>query len=46
MVSLAWLPPAPCWAMFPERRLMPLRTRVFIDALAAALAPCTAQIQA
>lgn len=40
------LPPAPCWAVFPERRLMPLRTRVFIEAMAAALAPCAAQAQA
>lgn len=32
------LAPAACWAVFPERRLMPLRTRLFIEALAAALA--------
>ncbi|HEX5686946.1 MAG TPA: LysR family transcriptional regulator [Ideonella sp.] len=32
--------PAPAWAVFPERRLMPAKTRAFIDALAAALAPC------
>jgi DNA-binding transcriptional LysR family regulator len=38
------LAPSACWAVFPERRLMPLRTRVFIDAMAAALAPCTAQM--
>ncbi|MDN3922622.1 LysR family transcriptional regulator [Roseateles violae] len=37
------LPPAPCWAVFPERRLMPLRTRVFLDALAAALSGCSVQ---
>ena len=24
-----------CWAIFPERRLMPLRTRAFLDALIA-----------
>jgi DNA-binding transcriptional LysR family regulator len=36
-------PPAPCWAVFPERRLMPLRTRVFIDAMAAALSACRGQ---
>ena len=29
------LPPAPAWAVFPGRRLMPARTRVFLDALAA-----------
>lgn len=34
------LPPAPGWAVFPGRRLMPARTRVFIEAVAAALAPC------
>ncbi|WP_374563378.1 LysR family transcriptional regulator [Ideonella sp.] len=33
-------PPAPAWAVFPERRLMPAKTRAFIDALAAVLAPC------
>jgi len=27
------LPSAPCWAVFPGRRLMPARTRVFIDAM-------------
>lgn len=34
------LPPTDCWAVFPERRLMPLRTRVFLDALSHALAEC------
>ncbi len=34
------LPPVAAWAVFPGRRLMPLRTRLFIDALADALAPC------
>ena len=29
------LPPVSAWAVFPGRRLMPARTRVFIDALAA-----------
>ena len=29
------LPPVDAWAVFPGRRLMPARTRVFIDALAA-----------
>ncbi len=28
------LPPAAAWAVFPGRRLMPARTRVFLDALA------------
>ncbi len=31
---------ATAWAVFPGRRLMPTRTRVFLDALAATLAPC------
>lgn len=34
------LAPAPCWAVFPERRLMPLRTRLFLEAMAAVLAGC------
>src|SRR5260221_1714669 len=29
------LPPIPAWAVFPGRRLMPARTRVFLDALQA-----------
>ena len=29
------LPPTPAWAVFPGRRLMPARTRVFLDALEA-----------
>ena len=29
------LPSSPAWAVFPGRRLMPARTRVFLDALAA-----------
>ena len=37
------LAPVPCWAVFPERRLMPLRTRLFIDALATRLANCPGQ---
>jgi DNA-binding transcriptional LysR family regulator len=28
-------PPVDAWAVFPGRRLMPARTRVFLDALAA-----------
>lgn len=36
-----WRPaPSAAWAVFPERRLMPAKTRAFIDALVAALAPC------
>lgn len=31
------LPTTPCWAVFPDRRLMPLRTRVFLEALLAHL---------
>lgn len=43
----AWsLPPAPAWAVFPGRRLMPARTRVFLDALEAEFAgpKCQAQL--
>ena len=29
------MPPVSAWAVFPGRRLMPARTRVFLDALAA-----------
>jgi DNA-binding transcriptional LysR family regulator len=32
--------PVPAWAVFPERRLMPAKTRVFLEMLATALAPC------
>lgn len=34
------LPPAPAWAVFPERRLMPAKTRVFLEALSAELGRC------
>lgn len=39
------LPPSTAWAVFPGRRLMPARTRVFLDALAAEFVGprCTAQ---
>jgi DNA-binding transcriptional LysR family regulator len=39
------LPSSPAWAVFPGRRLMPARTRVFLDALAAEFVGprCTAQ---
>ncbi len=37
----AWRPPAvSAWAVFPGRRLMPARTRVFLEALAARFADC------
>ena len=35
------LPPHPAWAVFPGRKLMPAKTRVFIDMLQAALAGST-----
>ena len=31
------LPPVPAWAVFPERRLMPAKTRALLEMLAAAL---------
>jgi len=34
------LQPTAAWAVFPGRRLMPARTRVFIDAVVDALKPC------
>lgn len=34
------LPGSVCWAVFPERRLMPLRTRVFLEAMSAMLEAC------
>ncbi|MBI3368113.1 MAG: LysR family transcriptional regulator [Burkholderiales bacterium] len=34
------LGPVSAWGVFPGRRLMPARTRVFLDAVALALAPC------
>jgi DNA-binding transcriptional LysR family regulator len=37
----AWcLPAIECWAVFPGRRLLPLRSRLFIDAVASRLAQC------
>jgi len=35
------LPAGSCWAVFPGRRLMPARTRAFVDALVATLGSCT-----
>jgi DNA-binding transcriptional LysR family regulator len=34
------LPGSVCWAVFPERRLMPLRTRVFLEAMSALMETC------
>ena len=41
------LPPAMAWAVFPGRRLMPARTRVFLDALQAEFSGprCQAQME-
>ena len=36
------LPGSTAWAVFPERRLMPLRTRVFLEAMSALLDACPA----
>jgi len=42
-VLVDWcLPVSTAWAVFPGRRFMPARTRVFIDMLLEALAPCAA----
>lgn len=40
------MPPAAAWAVFPGRRLMPARTRVFLDALAAEFSSPECQAQA
>ena len=37
------LAPTKCWAVFPERKLMPLRSRVFIEAMSATLASCSGE---
>ncbi len=34
------LPGSICWAVFPDRRLMPLRTRVFLEMMSALLDSC------
>lgn len=34
------LPPSPVWAVFPGRRLMPARTRAFLEALVQACGSC------
>jgi DNA-binding transcriptional LysR family regulator len=40
------LPDADCWAVFPGRRLMPAKTRAFIDMLAAAMGACAKAVDA
>jgi len=35
------LPDADCWAVFPGRRLMPAKTRAFIDMLARTMSTCS-----
>ena len=35
-----------CWAVFPERKLMPLKTRAFIEAMGAVLAKCSGSVGA
>jgi len=43
----AWcLPDAQCWAVFPGRRLMPAKTRAFIDMMARAMSACSEAIDA
>jgi len=43
----AWcLPDAQCWAVFPSRRLMPAKTRAFIDMLARAMSTCAEAVDA
>jgi DNA-binding transcriptional LysR family regulator len=38
----AWcLPDAQCWAVFPSRRLMPAKTRAFIDMMARTMSACS-----
>lgn len=38
------LAPQPAWAVFPGRRLMPAKTRLFIEAVAATLSRCPDQV--
>jgi len=43
----AWcLPDAECWAVFPGRRLMPAKTRAFIDMLTRAMSACSEVVDA
>jgi DNA-binding transcriptional LysR family regulator len=37
---------ADCWAVFPGRRLMPAKTRAFIDMLARTMSVCSAAVDA
>ena len=40
------LPDAQCWAVFPGRRLMPAKTRAFIDMLARTMSTCSEALDA
>jgi DNA-binding transcriptional LysR family regulator len=40
------LPDADCWAVFPGRRLMPAKTRAFIDMMSAAMSACSEAVDA
>ncbi|MFL6695939.1 MAG: LysR substrate-binding domain-containing protein [Vitreoscilla sp.] len=40
------LPDADCWAVFPGRRLMPAKTRAFIDMLSKAMSACSVAVDA
>ena len=40
------LPDADCWAVFPGRRLMPAKTRAFIDMLARTMSACSEAVDA
>ena len=40
------LPDADCWAVFPGRRLMPAKTRAFIDMLARTMSVCAEAVDA
>jgi DNA-binding transcriptional LysR family regulator len=40
------LPDAECWAVFPGRRLLPAKTRAFIDMLSATMGACSKALDA
>jgi len=40
------LPDAECWAVFPGRRLMPAKTRAFIDMLSRTMSTCSEALDA
>jgi DNA-binding transcriptional LysR family regulator len=40
------LPDADCWAVFPGRRLMPAKTRAFIDMMSKTMSVCSAAVDA